>query len=46
MVPKIEACIGAVRAGVNRAHILDGTEPHALLVELFTDGGLGTMVLP
>lgn len=46
MVPKIEACVGAVRAGVNRAHILDGTEPHALLVELFTDGGLGTMVLP
>ena len=46
MVPKVEACIGAVRAGVTRAHILDGREPHALLVELFTDGGLGTMVLP
>jgi len=46
MVPKVEACIGAVRAGVSRAHILDGREPHALLVELFTDGGLGTMVLP
>ena len=46
MVPKVEACIGAVGAGVSRAHILDGREPHALLVELFTDGGLGTMVLP
>jgi acetylglutamate kinase len=46
MVPKVEACCTAVRGGVRRAHILDGTTPHALLVELFTDGGLGTMVVP
>ena len=36
----------AVRAGVSRAHILDGRVPHALLLELFTDAGVGTMVLP
>lgn len=45
MIPKLEACIDAVRGGVQRAHILDGTTPHALLVELFTDGGVGTMVV-
>jgi len=46
MAPKAEACAGAVRAGVARAHILDGRVPHALLLELFTDGGVGTMVVP
>ena len=46
MVPKVEACCTAVRGGVRRAHILDGTTPHALLVELFTDSGVGTMVVP
>ena len=46
MVPKAEACAQAVRAGVHRAHILDGRVPHALLLELFTDGGVGTMVTP
>jgi acetylglutamate kinase len=46
MVPKVEACARAVRAGVGRAHILDGRVPHALLLELFTDAGVGTMVLP
>jgi len=45
MIPKLEACVDAVRGGVERAHILDGTTPHALLVELFTDGGVGTMVV-
>jgi acetylglutamate kinase len=45
MMPKVEACARAVRAGVNRAHILDGRVPHALLLELFTDSGVGTMVL-
>ncbi len=44
MVPKIEACTRAVRAGVARAHILDGRVPHALLLEIFTDEGVGTMV--
>jgi acetylglutamate kinase len=46
MLPKVEACARAVRAGVSRAHILDGRVPHALLLELFTDSGVGTMVLP
>ncbi len=46
MLPKVEACASAVRAGVGRAHILDGRVPHALLLELFTDSGVGTMVLP
>ena len=46
MMPKVEACARAVRAGVGRAHILDGRVPHALLLELFTDAGVGTMVLP
>ncbi len=46
MMPKVEACARAVRAGVTRAHILDGRVPHALLLELFTDSGVGTMVLP
>jgi acetylglutamate kinase len=44
MVPKVEACAEAVRSGVPRAHILDGRVPHALLLELFTDSGVGTMV--
>jgi acetylglutamate kinase len=46
MMPKVEACARAVRSGVHRAHILDGRVPHALLLELFTDAGVGTMVLP
>jgi acetylglutamate kinase len=46
MVPKVRACIDAVRTGVARAHVLDGRVPHALLLELFTDRGVGTMVLP
>jgi acetylglutamate kinase len=46
MLPKVEACARAVRSGVDRAHILDGRVPHALLLELFTDAGVGTMVLP
>jgi len=46
MIPKVEACARAVRAGVSRAHILDGRVPHALLLELLTDPGVGTMVLP
>jgi acetylglutamate kinase len=46
MVPKVEACARAVRSGVAGAHILDGRVPHALLLELFTDSGVGTMVTP
>ncbi|MCX6374499.1 MAG: acetylglutamate kinase [Armatimonadetes bacterium] len=44
MIPKIEACVTAVRGGVEKAHIIDGTIPHALLMELFTDKGIGTMI--
>jgi acetylglutamate kinase len=46
MVPKMEACLRAVRGGVPRAHVLDGRVPHALLLEVFTDAGVGTMVTP
>jgi len=44
MIPKVESCVRAVRQGVRRAHILDGRIPHVLLLELFTDAGIGTMV--
>jgi acetylglutamate kinase len=46
MVPKMEACLRAVQGGVPRAHILDGRVPHTILLELFTDEGVGTMVIP
>ncbi|MGQ4599971.1 acetylglutamate kinase [Nocardia sp. R6R-6] len=44
MVPKMEACLRAVRAGVPNAHVIDGRVPHAVLLELFTGEGIGTMV--
>lgn len=44
MIPKLEACATAVEDGVPRAHIIDGRRAHALLIELFTDTGIGTMV--
>ncbi|CAB4825726.1 unannotated protein [freshwater metagenome] len=44
MIPKVESCVHAVRGGVRRAHILDGRIPHVLLLEVFTDEGIGTMV--
>jgi acetylglutamate kinase len=44
MVPKMEACVRAIDGGVNRAHVLDGRVPHALLLEVFTSEGVGTMV--
>ena len=44
MIPKVESCVKAVRNGVGRAHILDGRIPHVLLLEVFTDDGIGTMV--
>lgn len=46
MIPKVEACLMALERGVPRAHILDGREPHCLLTELFTDEGVGTMIVP
>jgi len=46
MIPKMRACLTAVRGGVPRAHVLDGRLPHAILLEIFTDSGIGTMVVP
>jgi acetylglutamate kinase len=46
MIPKVQACLDALDAGVRRCHIIDGRLPHALLMELFTDVGIGTMVVP
>jgi len=46
MIPKIASCVHAVRHGVGHAHILDGRVPHALLLEVFTPEGVGTMVTP
>ena len=46
MIPKVESCLLALRGGVGQAHILDGRRPHALLLEVFTDEGVGTMVTP
>ncbi len=46
MVPKMEACLRSVDSGVNAAHVIDGRVPHAVLLELMTTGGIGTMVLP
>jgi acetylglutamate kinase len=45
MIPKMEACLTAVKGGVPRAHVLDGRLQHAILLEVFTDSGIGTMVL-
>ena len=42
--PKMESCFEAVSSGVSRAHVIDGRKPHALLVEVFTDSGTGTMI--
>lgn len=44
MIPKIEACVSALAGGVERAHIIDGRTLHALLIEVFTDQGVGTMI--
>ncbi len=44
MIPKVGACVHALRQGVSRAHILNGTIPHALLLEVYTDEGIGTMI--
>jgi acetylglutamate kinase len=46
MRPKLAACAHAVESGVHAAHIIDGREPHSLLLELFTDAGIGTKIFP
>jgi acetylglutamate kinase len=45
MFPKIEACITALDAGVSKAHIIDGRIPHSLLLEIYTDKGIGTQIM-
>jgi len=44
MLPKVNACLHALHAGVGRAHIIDGSFPHALLLEIYTDAGVGTLI--
>ncbi len=44
MIPKLEACITAIEGGVPRAHLIDGRQAHSLLIEIFTNTGIGTMV--
>jgi len=45
MIPKVEACITALRGGVTKAHIIDGRIPHALLLEIYTEAGIGTEIV-
>ena len=46
MIPKAEACFSAIEAGVGGVTVADGRVPHAVLIELLTDAGVGTMVVP
>jgi len=45
MLPKVEACVQALQGGVNKAHIIDGRIPHALLLEIYTEAGIGTEIV-
>ena len=44
MLPKVHGCIQAIESGVGRVHILNGTIPHPIILEIFTDSGIGTMI--
>ena len=44
MIPKIDACLECIRSGVGTAHIIDGKIPHSLLLEIFTDEGIGSII--
>ena len=44
MIPKIDCCLTALEGGVPRTHIIDGRVPHSLLIEMFSDRGIGTMI--
>lgn len=46
MIPKLQACISAIDHGVPAAHVIDGRQPHSLLLEVFTSEGIGTMIIP
>jgi acetylglutamate kinase len=45
MIPKVNCCLEALRAGVSKAHIVDGRTPHSVLLEIFTDHGIGTQIV-
>ncbi|HBE44804.1 MAG TPA: acetylglutamate kinase, partial [Deltaproteobacteria bacterium] len=45
MIPKVECCLDALKGGVKETHIIDGRVPHAILLEVFTDSGIGTQIL-
>jgi acetylglutamate kinase len=45
MLPKVEACITALKGGVNKTHIIDGRMPHSLLLEIYTEAGIGTEIV-
>jgi acetylglutamate kinase len=45
MIPKVEACLDGLRAGVKKTHIIDGRLPHSLLLEIYTDHGVGTQIV-
>src|SRR5579863_7817021 len=45
MLPKVEACVTALKGGVNKTHIIDGRIPHALLLEIYTEAGIGTEIV-
>src|SRR5580698_2662040 len=45
MIPKVECCLDALRAGVGRAHVIDGRVPHSVLLEVFSDAGVGTEIV-
>jgi acetylglutamate kinase len=46
MIPKVSCCVQALADGVAKAHIIDGRIRHAVLLEVFTDGGVGTLLVP
>lgn len=45
MIPKVKCCINAIEKGVNKVHIIDGRVPHSIILEIFTDNGIGTMIV-
>jgi acetylglutamate kinase len=45
MLPKVEACVHALKAGVAKTHIIDGKIPHSLLLEIYTEAGIGTEIV-
>jgi acetylglutamate kinase len=45
MLPKLACCVEAIKGGTRKAHILDGRKPHAVLLEIFTDHGIGTEIV-